>query len=97
MTSSSAAIKPSALLQQALPADWTSEEQLLFRNWLQEAVALHDTLTSVAKDRPWLLWRAAKVLHKLRGALVRAAEAAEQESAQKQRQTTRGARRERTD
>jgi hypothetical protein len=72
---------PAALLQQALPADWTSEEQLLFRNYLQATVTLQDTLTSVAKDRPWLLWRAAKILHKLRGALIRAAQAAEQENA----------------
>jgi hypothetical protein len=90
MISSNTAIKPAALLQQALPADWTPEEQLFFRNWLQQVVALQDTLTSIGKDQPRLLWRACKTYLKLRGALVRAAEAAEQHNAQNQRQTTKG-------
>lgn len=65
------------LLQQVLPVDWTPEEQLFFRNWLQQIVTLHETLNKVAKDRPRVLWRACKSYDKLRLELVRAAQAAE--------------------
>ena len=81
MISSDTAIKPAALLQQALPADWTPEEKQIFYNWHKEVTRLHDTLATIAAERPRLLWRAAKIHHKLRGALVRAAQAAEQGNA----------------
>jgi len=90
MISSSTTITPAALFQQALPADWTPEEQLFFRNWLQQVVTLQDTLTSIGKDRPRLMWRASKIYLKLRGELVRAAQAAEQHNAPNQGQTTKG-------
>jgi len=90
MISSNTAIKPSALLLQALPSDWTPEEQLFFHNWLQQVVTLQGTLTSIGKDQPRLMWRACKIYLKLRGELVKAAQAAEQHNAQNQRQTTKG-------
>ena len=90
MIPSNTATKPAALLQQALPADWTPEEQLVFRNWLQQVVTLQDALTSIGRDQPRLLWRTSKIYLKLRGELVRAAQAAEQHNTQNQRQTTKG-------
>jgi len=69
--------KPGALLEQQFPADWTHDERLLFTNWLEQVVRLQDTLTTIGKDRPRLLWRACKIYRKLGAALVRAAQVAE--------------------